>query len=339
MAGGIGSRFWPMSTKECPKQFLDITGCGRTMVQQTFDRYAGIVDIDQVWVVTSQNYKDLVTQQLKEINPQHILLEPCMRNTAPCIAYASWKIRQEDADALMAVAPSDHLVLKEDAFRECVQKAFDFIASGDRILTMGMQPSRPETGYGYIEQCVETQDGIYQLKAFKEKPDLMTAIHYLQQGSYTWNSGMFFWSVNTIVKEMTTYCPGITELMDKMVKFFFTDKESEIVQEYFPQCPKISIDYAVMEKTQKAFVMPAEFGWSDLGTWGSLHTLLPHDSGNNAILGDNVKMVECNDCMVRIPNGKQVVVQGLKDYIVAEYDNTLLICQLTKEQSIKDWHD
>ena len=339
MAGGIGSRFWPMSTPQHPKQFIDITGCGRTMIQQSFDRFDGIIDIDHVWVVTSANYKDLVAEQLQGINPQHILLEPCMRNTAPCIAYVSWKIQKEDPEAVFAVAPSDHLVLDVAAFQSYIKRGFDFVGVGERILTLGMPPTRPETGYGYIEQSEEIESGIYRLVAFREKPNLATAIEYLQKGGFTWNSGIFMWSVTTIVKELRQYAPQIAGVMDQMVESFFTTDEQQNVNEMFPTCEKISIDYAVMEKTKLAYVMPAEYGWSDLGTWGSLHTLTNHDENDNAVFGDSVKLVEAEGNMIKMPNGKQVVIQGLKNCIVSEHNGTLLICQLSEEQRIKEWHD
>ena len=341
MAGGIGSRFWPMSTPQCPKQFLDITGSGKTMIQQTFERYAGIIDIENLWVVTSKNYKELVLSQLEGINPQHVLLEPCMRNTAPCIAYVSWKIKKEDPEAIFVVAPSDHLVLKENRFREYVKKGFEYLESWDSILTMGMTPSRPDTGYGYIEQGTEAYEGagIFKLKSFREKPDLKTAIGYLQQGGFTWNSGVFMWSAETIVNELRKYTPEIADIMDRIEPAMFTDKEQNAVNELFPQCTKISIDYAVMEKTELAYVMPAEYGWSDVGTWGSLHTLTPQDENNNAVVGDGVKMVESRGCMVRMPPNKQVVIQGVENCIIAEHNNVLLICRLSEEQRIKEWHD
>lgn len=339
MAGGIGSRFWPMSTPQCPKQFLDITGWGRTMIQQAYDRFAGIIDINNLWVVTSKSYKDLVVEQLKDINPQHILLEPCMRNTAPCIAYVSWKIQKEDPDAVMIVVPSDHLVLKVGEFQKVIIRGIDFVSQGGRILTLGMQPFKPETGYGYIEQGELVENGVYNLKTFREKPDLKTAIQYLQDGGYTWNSGMFIWTVSTIVDELRKYTPEIATIMDDITPTMFTEQEQETVNKLFPNCNKISIDYAVMEKTDKAFVLPAEFGWSDLGTWGSLHSLSSHDENDNAVIGNNVKIVESFGCMVRMPKDKRVVIQGLKNYIVAEHDNTLLICQLNEEQNIKEWHD
>lgn len=339
MAGGIGSRFWPLSTPECPKQFIDIMGSGRTMIQQTIDRFSGIVDTNHVWVVTSANYKGLVLNQIPGIIPAHILLEPCMRNTAPCIAYVSWKIKIEDADAEIVVAPSDHLVLNVNVFQEVIKKGFDFISKGKRILTLGIEPTRPETGYGYIERNEKVGDGIYKIASFREKPDLSTAIRYIQNGDFSWNSGIFMWSVDTIIGEIRNHVPQIATVMDKISTALFTDKEQETVNKLFPTCDKISIDYAVMEKTQLAYVMPAEFGWSDVGTWGSLHTLSNRDGNNNAVIGNDVKLLNSTGCMVCIPNEKKVVIQGLTDCIIAEHNNVLLICQLQDEQHIKDWHE
>ena len=338
MAGGIGSRFWPLSTPQCPKQFLDITGTGRTMIQQTFDRFDDIIDMNHVWVVTSEKFQKLVEEQLEGINPQHILLEPCMRNTAPCIAYVSWKIMKEDPEAQIVVAASDHLILDVEEFQKTIVRGFDFIGKENRILTLGMKPSRPETGYGYIEQGNEQEEGIFKVASFKEKPDLPTAIGYLKNGGFTWNSGMFMWSAETIVNELRCHVPQIAEIMDRISPSLFEANEQEVVNEWFPTCEKVSIDYAVMEKTQNAFVLPAEFGWSDLGTWGSLHTLTAHDEWDNAVIGDNVLMIESSGCMVRVPHQKRVVIQGLKDCIIAEHKDTLLICQLKEEQRIKEWN-
>lgn len=345
MAGGIGSRFWPISTPQYPKQFIDITGCGRTMIQQTFDRFNGIVDIDHVWVVTSTNYKELVEEQLYGINPQHILLEPCMCNTAPCIAYVSWKIQKEDPNALIVVAPADHLILNLPKFQETICKGFDFITKGNVILTLGITPTHPEIGYGYIEQGVNENNGIYKLKAFHEKPTLQTAIEYLHKGGYTWNSGMFLWKVNTIINELRQYTPQIASVMDKMVNNFFTENEQSTVNHFFPTCEKISIDYAIMEKTHLAYVLPAEFGWSDLGTWSSLRSIILRKSETNevtenanAVIGDSVKLIESEGNMINMPNGKQVVIQGLKNCIVSENNNILLICKLSDEQRIREWH-
>lgn len=339
MAGGVGSRFWPLSTKECPKQFLDITLCGRTMIQQTFDRFSGIIDIDHVWVVTGDSFKSLVQEQLSGISPEHILLEPCMRNTAPCIAYVSWKIQKEDPSAVVVVAPSDHLILNTDAFREAIGKGLDFVGATHSILTLGITPNRPETGYGYIELGGEESAGVYALRSFREKPDLPTAVSYLRQGGFVWNSGMFLWEVGTIVSELRHHAPGIASVMDSIAPALFTPSEQQSVNELFPLCEKISIDYAVMEKTSGAYVLPAEFGWSDLGTWGSLRDLSARDSSGNAVLGDGVSMIDSEGCMVHVPDGKRVIVQGLKDYVVAESNGTLLICSLRREQDIKDWHE
>lgn len=244
----------------------------------------------------------------------------------------------EDPDALIVVAPSDHLVLNVSAFQETIRKGLDFVSVGNSILTLGMTPTRPETGYGYIEQSEEIDSGIYKLAAFREKPDLPTAIEYLQKGGFTWNSGMFLWSVNTIVSELRAHAPQIAGVMDQLADSFFTEHEQEVVNHLFPSCEKISIDYAVMEKTRIAYVLPSEFGWSDLGTWGSLHTLTEHDENNNAVIGDSVKLVEAEGNMIKMPNGKQVVIQGLKNCIVSEHNGTLLICQLSDEQRIKEWH-
>lgn len=338
MAGGIGSRFWPLSTPECPKQFIDIMGSGRTMIQQTIDRFSGIIGTDHLWVVTSANYKRIVLDQIPGINPAHILLEPCMRNTAPCIAYVSWKIKKEDADAEIVVSPSDHLVLKVDVFQEIIKKGFDFISQRNRILTLGIEPTRPETGYGYIERSEEVSDGFYKIVSFREKPALTTAIRYIQNGRFSWNSGIFMWSVDTIISEIRNHAPQIAAVMDKISPALFTEQEQDTVNKLFPICDKISIDYAIMEKTPLAYVMPAEFGWSDVGTWGSLLNISNKDSHNNAIMGDNIKMIESNGCMVCLPKYKHVVIQGLNDFIIAEHNDVLMICRIKDEQQIKDWH-
>lgn len=237
------------------------------------------------------------------------------------------------------VAASDHLVTDGEAFRSAVRRGFDFVAEGNRILTLGMTPTRPETGYGYIEQGSEAESGIYQLAAFREKPDLQTAESYLAAGGYTWNSGMFLWSVQTIVNELRAYVPDIAGIFDRIAPAFHTEREQEVVNELFPLCQKISIDYAVMEHTQIAYVLPAEFGWSDVGTWGSLQTLLPHDEHGNAIVGDAVTTIDAARNMIRMPKGKRVIVQGVDDLIIAEHNGTLLICRLSQEQDIKNWHD
>lgn len=339
MAGGIGSRFWPMSTPETPKQFLDIMGVGRTMIQQTFDRYQGIIDMEHVWVVTAARYRDIVAEQLPGIRPEHILLEPCMRNTAPCLAYAAWKMVVEDPEALMMVAASDHLVTDVPAFQSAVRLGFDFVAQDARILTLGMTPTRPETGYGYIESGAMAQDAICSVASFREKPDLQTAESYLRRGTYTWNSGMFLWAASTLIAELRQYAPDLSQAMDTLTPVFFTADEQSAVDRVYPTLTKISIDYAVMEHTSIAYVLPAEFGWSDVGTWGSLHTLIPHDADENALVGNHVTLIDAHRNMVRMPDGKRVIIQGVDDLIITEHNGTLLICRLADEQHIKEWHD
>lgn len=339
MAGGIGSRFWPMSTPETPKQFIDITGCGKTLIQLTVERFSTLVSPENVWVVTSERYRDLVREQLPEIPVSHILLEPCMRSTAPCIAYAGWKIKTIDTSASIVVTPADHIVTDTGEFRRVIASSLDFVCDTDAILTLGMRPTRPETGYGYIAADLshKVTDEIYKVDMFREKPSLEKANEYLAAGNYLWNSGLFIWNVRTLETEFRTYCPHIAAIFDELQPALFTAEEQEEVNRLFPMCENISIDYAVMEKARDIYVFPADFGWSDLGTWGALHTLLPKDDTDNAYVGDGVKMVESSGCIVNMPVGKRVVVQGLDGYIVAEKDGTLLICRLADEQRIKDF--
>lgn len=339
MAGGIGSRFWPISTPQCPKQFLDITGCGRTLIQQAYDRFSGIIEPENVWVVTNKDFKEKVVEQLGSIPEEQILLEPCMRNTAPCIAYVSWKILKKDPEALAIVVPSDHIVLDVPAFQETIKRGLAFISGDNRILTLGMKPNRPETGYGYILQGEDVEQGIYRLDSFKEKPDLQTAIGYLQHGKYTWNSGIFLWPVDTIVQEIRKYASQIATIMDEMYGSLGTVKEHDTVELFFPKCEKISIDYAVMEKTQLAYVLPSEFQWSDLGTWGSMYVLSTKDENGNVVINDNARIIDAKNCVINISEERQIIVQGINNCIIAEKDGTMLICQMENEQMIKDWHD
>lgn len=338
MAGGIGSRFWPMSTSEHPKQFIDVLGCGRTLLQLTVDRFSGLVPSSNFWVVTSRKYESLVKEQLPGIPQSNILLEPCMRNTAPCIAYAGWKIKQRYPDANIVVTSSDHMVTDVDEFRRVIAKSIKFTENAPFILTLGMQPTRPETGYGYIAARFEaTDDEIKQVESFKEKPSLSVAEEYLRAGNYFWNAGIFVWNTNTLEKAFRSYCPEMTSVFDSLIPYFYQDNEQEMIDKIFPACDNISIDYAIMEKASDIYVFPASFGWSDLGTWGSLYAQLPHDADGNASVGNNIKMIESNNCIVHIPQGRKVVVQGLDGYIVAEKDGTLLICRLQDEQQIKEF--
>ena len=339
MAGGVGSRFWPMSTPEYPKQFIDVIGCGRTFIQLTFDRFKGVVNPENVWVVTSEKYASIVKEQLPEIPVENILLEPCRRNTAPCIAYVSWRIKSKDPKANIVVSPSDHIVMNPEEFRRVISEALDFTSESDSIVTLGMSPIRPETGYGYIQADLSTPSArnksIYRVDSFREKPNLETAKEYVKKNEYFWNSGIFVWSVKTIVNALRIYQPSIADIFESIQPYYGTDKEQVVINEKFPQCDNISIDYAVMEKAEEIFVMPADFGWSDVGTWGSLLTLAEKDSDGNAVIGSNVKLFESKNNIIHTSEERKVVVQGLDGYIVAEKDNTLLICKLEEEQRIK----
>ena len=339
MAGGVGSRFWPMSTPEKPKQFIDVLGTGRTLLQLTADRFSGICPPENVWVVTAEKYRDIVKEQLPEVSDDHILLEPCMRNTAPCIAYVSWKIKKRYPEANLVVSASDHIVTDVEEFVRVIRKGLEFTGSEDRILTLGMKPTRPETGYGYIKMEREAlgEGEIRKVEGFKEKPDRMTAEKYLQEGGYTWNSGIFLWSVSTVEKAFRSYQPKMSALFDSLEDYFYTEKEREIIGQKFPDCEKISVDYAIMEHAQNIYVFPADFGWSDLGTWGSLYELSGKDKEGNAIIGERVKMVECRDCIVHLSGEHHIVLQGLEGYIVAEQNGVILICRKEEEQRIKEF--
>lgn len=343
MAGGVGSRFWPMSTQEKPKQFIDVLGCGRTFIQLTFDRFKGVVPPENVWVVTSANYFDIVKEQLPEIPESNILLEPCRRNTAPCIAYVSWRIKKNNPKANLIISPSDHIVLDTEEFKRVINSALDFTADSDAIVTLGMKPTRPETGYGYIQADLSTaslrNNNIFRVDAFKEKPNLETAKVYVSQKEYFWNSGIFVWNVNTIVNALRIYQPDIAEIFEGLMPYLGTSSEQEMINEKFPLCNNISIDYAVMEKAEEIFVYPANFGWSDVGTWGSLQTIVDKDVRGNALVGDNIKVYETQNCIIHTTEEKKVVVQGLDGYIVAEKGDTLLICKLSEEQRIKEFSE
>lgn len=341
MAGGIGSRFWPMSSAQLPKQFIDVLGCGRTLIQLTVDRFKGICLPENIWVVTSANYAEIVKEQLPEVPEDHILLEPCRRNTAPCIAYVSWKIKAKNPKANIVVTPSDHIVMDVREFGRVVTSAMNFTAESDAIVTLGMKATRPETGYGYIEAdltmaCPSNKE-IYRVDAFKEKPNLATAERYLQRNNYFWNAGIFIWNVNTIVNALRVYQPSMAEIFERMLPYYYTDEEQAVVNELFPTCENISVDYAIMEKADEIYVFPASFGWSDLGTWGSLHENSEKDAHNNVCIGSNIKLYESRNCVVHTTQEKKVVVQGLDGYIVAEKNNTLLVCRLSEEQRIKEF--
>lgn len=350
MAGGVGSRFWPMSRPENPKQFIDVLGCGRTLLQLTADRFGSEFTPDRTWVVTSEKYFDKVRKQLPEVPAENILLEPCMRNTAPCISYVIWKLRKRCPDAVAVVTPSDHYVANVEEFRRVIRRGLEFVSGTSKVLTLGMTPTRPETGYGYIQSGGVEDSDVLRVKAFKEKPDHDVAMSYLAEGGYYWNSGLFLWEAATAEAAIREFQPEIAALMDRMAVDFYTPRERETVGRLFPQCKSISVDYAVMEplggkearllgRESGVCVLPSDFGWSDLGTWGSLHNQLEKDGRGNSFIGGKVRFVESADCIVRTSSGLKIVLQGLDGFIVAEDEGTLLICRKDQEQRIKQFSE
>ena len=336
MAGGIGSRFWPMSTPQLPKQFIDVLGCGRTLIQLPADRFLPLCPPEHLWVVTSEAYVGIVREQLPGVPPENILAEPCARNTAPCIAYACWKIRMRHPEANVVVTPADALVLDVPEYRRILGEALSFTAGSEAIVTVGIPPTRPETGYGYI--CAPgLGPGLRKVASFKEKPSLEVAQQYLSSGDYLWNAGIFVWNIDTITSALRTYAPQIADVMDRMAPSFYTPAEAAAVAELFPTCEKISIDYAVMEKSDRIYTLPAEIGWSDLGTWGSLHANLSKDAGSNAVVGEGVRLYDCRGTVVHISDLQGAVIAGLDGYIVAEKGGRLLICPLAEEQRIREF--
>ena len=343
MAGGVGSRFWPMSTVEKPKQFIDVLGVGRTLLQLTFDRFKGICPPENVWVVTNVRYADLVKDQLPDVPVSQILLEPCRRNTAPCIAYVSWRIKTKDPKANIVVSPSDHIVANTAEFQRVVRQCLKFTSETDAIVTLGMKPTRPETGYGYIQADLTASSPrnreIFRVDQFHEKPDLEKATAYIRQNNYFWNAGIFVWSVETIVNALRIYAPRINKLFEGIQQIMGTPKEQEVVNKLYEECENISIDYAVLEKAEEIFVCPADFGWSDLGTWGSLLMETPRDIYGNSLIGKGIKTYECHNCIVHTTQERKVVVQGLDNYIIAEQDGVLLVCSLSEEQRIRQFSE
>ena len=341
MAGGVGSRFWPMSTTEKPKQFIDVLGVGRTLLQLTFDRFKGICEPENVWIVTNKKYADVVREQLPEVPAENVLCEPCRRNTAPCIAYVSWRIKVKDPKANVVVSPSDHIVTNEQEFRRVVESCMNFTSETDAIVTLGMKPTRPETGYGYIQADLSTSSPrnkeIFRVDSFKEKPGLEVAMEYVRNKSFFWNAGIFIWSVSTIVNAFRVYQPAINRVFEGLQDVYGTEKEQETIDRVFPECENISVDYAIMEKAEEIFVCPADFGWSDLGTWGSLLEQTKKDLYGNGVIGQNVNLYDTHNCVIHTLGQRKVVVQGLDGYIVAEEDGRLLICKLSEEQRIRQF--
>ena len=336
MAGGIGSRFWPLSKNNYPKQFLDVLGTGKSFIRVTFERFLPLVPAEHFLVVTNKAYRQLVLEQLPELREEQVLCEPMRRNTAPCIAYATYHILSQCPEASVAVTPADHLVTNEHEFQRVIGQGLDFVErQRDALMTIGIRPSRPETGYGYIE--VDTQEeGIVPVKNFKEKPDLETAKRFVAEGRYFWNSGIFLWSTEAIMAAFRQYLPDMATLFDEGCDCFGTPREQQFIDRQFERCENISIDYGVMERSQSRYTTCADFGWSDIGTWGSLYTHAAHDAERNAASGHAV-LVDTHNSVVNIEPGYEAIVQGLDHCLVALRDHSLLVCRLDDEQQIKHW--
>lgn len=338
MAGGIGSRFWPMSRTSYPKQFLDVLNTGKTLIQWTYERYIKFIPEENIFIVTSEEYVEIVKEQLPNLPVENILAEPSRKNTAPCIAYISFKLAKINPEACFIVAPSDHLILDEANFEDIALEALEFVAHIKALTTLGIKPTNPNTGYGYIQfEGLEVTKGIYKVKTFTEKPDLAIAKTFLESGDFLWNAGIFVWKASTILNAFEKYQPEMYELFDNEKVFFNTDKEQMAIQRIYPQCTNVSIDIAIMEKANNVFVLPASFGWSDLGTWNSAYENMEKDYLSNAVASDNVIVIDATKCMINTPKEKLVVVQGLDDFIVVDTKDVLLICSKEKEQSIKEY--
>ena len=335
MAGGVGSRFWPVSTEMFPKQFHDMLGTGDTLLQKTFSRLAKLIPAENILILTNEKYNDLVQEQLPQVNADKILLEPAMRNTAPCIAYAAHKIKQENQNATMVVAPSDHWIEDENAFLTNLKQCFDYSLSNDVLLTLGIQATFPNTGYGYIEFDKTDYNNIKKVNQFREKPDYETAKSFLEQGNFLWNGGIFIWSVNSIISAFEKYQPKLNTLFSMANSVYNTADEKPFIEENYAKAENISIDYAIMEPANNIFVLPATFDWNDLGTWGSLHEKLPKDANNNAVVNASLFPVNATGNMVSSTKNKKVYIEGLTDYIVVEHQDALLIVPKNKEQDIK----
>jgi mannose-1-phosphate guanylyltransferase len=338
MAGGIGSRFWPMSRTAYPKQFLDVLNTGKTLIQWTYERYTQFIPAENIYIVTSEEYVSIVEKQLPDLPKENILAEPSKKNTAPCIAYISFKLAQKDPQATFIVAPSDHLILEQENFQKIVEQSLDFVTHIKALATLGIKPTNPNTGYGYIQyEGLEVSKGVYKVKTFTEKPTEEIAESFIASGDFLWNAGIFAWKASTIIAAFEKYQPEMFELFDGEKANFNTASEKKSIQKIYPQCVNISIDIAIMEKADNVYVIPASFGWSDLGTWNSAYENMEKDYFANAVASDNVIVIDATKCMINAPKDKLVVVQGLDDFIVVDTKDVLLICSKEKEQSIKEY--
>lgn len=341
MAGGVGTRFWPMSTTQHPKQFLDILGTGESLLQQTYRRLLRVCPNQNIYVVTSNSYEKLVQEQLPNLQKENILCEMARKNTAPCVAYASYKIHQRDPKAITVVAPSDHLIRKEETFEKAIKSCFAKAEKEDCLITLGIKPTRPDTGYGYIQfvdsDVREKDKRIHKVKTFTEKPDDEMARFFVESGDFLWNSGIFIWSTKSIIDALETHDPELATVFKEGIDVYNTPNEKNFVDNAYATCKNISIDYSVMEKAENVYVRSSIFGWSDLGTWGSLYTHIDKDESRNALVGKNIITYDCNNCIVQVPKDKLVVLQGLEDYIVVESEGILMICKKQDEQQIRNF--
>ncbi|WP_396155617.1 mannose-1-phosphate guanylyltransferase [Flavobacterium macrobrachii] len=335
MAGGVGSRFWPVSTTEFPKQFHDMLGSGETLIQKTFSRLAKLIPTENILILTNERYNDLVLEQLPMVKPEQVLLEPAMRNTAPCILYASLKIQKQNPDAVMVVAPSDHWIEDETAFAANLQQCFDFCQKENALMTLGIQPTFPNTGFGYIEFDKSDGNRIKRVNQFREKPDYETAKSFLEQGNFLWNGGIFIWSVKSVTEAFEKFQPQMNALFQKGMESYNTTSEKQFINENYALAENISIDYAVMEKATNVYVLPATFDWNDLGTWGQLHEKLTKDENNNGVINAKVVIENASNNIIRSDADKLIVVDGLHDYIIVDKEGVLLIYPKSKEQDIK----
>ena len=341
MAGGIGTRFWPMSKTAHPKQFIDILGTGKTLLQQTYERFLNVCPKENIYIVTNEIYKELTLSQLTDISENQVICEPSRKNTAPCVAYATYKIAEINPNANVVVAPSDHIVLKTDTFTDIIKTALEVVDKNEWLVTLGIKPSRPDTGYGYIqfndELFFENYKLLRKVKTFTEKPALEMAKSFLQSGDFLWNSGIFIWSVSSILKAFSKYLPEVNDVFKDGIGKYNSADEKNFIKSAYAVCKSISIDYGVMEKANNVHVMISDFGWSDLGTWGSLYETRSKNEAGNTVVGKNVLLYNTSNCIINVPDDKLVVLQGLDDYIIVESENTLLICRKTEEQQIRQF--
>ena len=341
MAGGVGSRFWPMSRSHSPKQFIDILDDGASLIQKTFNRFLKVCPKENIYIITNADYANLVKQQLPEVHDEQIVLEPSRRNTAPCIAYANYKIKEKNPNAVIVVAPSDHLILKEDVFNQVIINGMNFVKENDKLLTIGIRPSSPNTGYGYIqyneEKSYKSYPLIYDVKIFTEKPELEVAKQFVESGEFLWNAGIFMWSLKTIEAAFDEHLSVVNDLFKQGEGLYNTPAEANFIKATYQVCKNISIDYGIMEKAKNVCVYAADFGWSDLGTWNSLYEISEKDENRNVISGNKVKTYNSTGCVISVPKNKAIVLQGMEDFIIVDNDNVLLICKKDNEQQIRQY--